>query len=152
MKKIMKTILSIFPVILFLMLVSCRFNSSYINRAEDKRDGEQAIAQFYELLKIQDYKGTYGLFDKRFFEVTDTQKLNEIYDITFEKLGNVERYDIEKWETEAIVGANSKTNYVFLLNVKRSNYVSKETITLLKEKDGLKIISYHVNSDGLFKK
>ena len=148
----MKTVLSIFPVILFLMLVSSRFNSSYINREEDKRDAEQVIVQFYGLLKNQDYKGTYRLFDKRFIEVTDTQKLNEIYDISFEKLGNVESYNIEKWETEAIVGANSKTNYVFLLNVKRSNYASKETVTLLKEKDDIKVISYHVNSDGLFKK
>ncbi|HTO16566.1 MAG TPA: hypothetical protein VLZ83_12400 [Edaphocola sp.] len=148
----MKTILSIFPVILFLMLVSCRFNSSYINREEDKRYGEQAIAQFYELLKNQDYKETYRFFDKRFFEVTDTQKLNEIYDITFEKLGNVEHYNIEKWETESIVGKDPKTNYVFLLNVKRSYYESKETFTLLKEKDEIKIISYYVNSDGLFKK
>jgi hypothetical protein len=146
----MKTILSVFPVILFAMLVSCRFNSSYINREEDKRDGEKAIAEFYELLKNQDYKGTYGLFDKRFFEVTDTQKLNEIYYISYEKLGSVESYNIEKWETEAIVGANPKTNYAFLLNVKRSNYVSLETVTLLKEKDGLNIVGYHVNSDGLF--
>lgn len=151
--KLFKTFNSTLPVLLiYLFIVSCRFNSTYNNREEDRQDGEKTIAQFYELLKNQDYKGTYRLFDKRFFEVTDTQKLNEIYDITFEKLGNVERYDIEKWETEAIVGANSKTNYVFLLNVKRSNYVSKETVTLLKEKDGLKIISYHVNSDGLFKK
>jgi hypothetical protein len=152
--RVFKTFINILSVLLIcLFVVSCRFNSSYINREEDKRDAEQVIAQFYELLKNhQDYKGTYRLFDKRFFEVTDTQKLNEIYDITFEKLGNVENYDIEKWETEAIVGANPKTNYVFLLNVKRSNYTSKEQITLLKEKDDIKVISYHVNSDGLFKK
>uniref|UniRef100_A0A0N4ZEB5 DM10 domain-containing protein n=1 Tax=Parastrongyloides trichosuri TaxID=131310 RepID=A0A0N4ZEB5_PARTI len=78
-------------------------------------------------------------FDKRFFEVTDTQKLNEIYDISFEKLGDVESYDIEKWETQAIVGTDPKTNYVFILNVKRSNYASKETVMLLKEKDEVKI-------------
>ncbi|HTO16583.1 MAG TPA: hypothetical protein VLZ83_12490 [Edaphocola sp.] len=109
----MKTTFNIYTVIICLILMSCRFNSSYINREDDKRDGKQAISQFYELLKNQDYKGTYRLFDKRFFEVTDTQKLNEIYDISFEKLGNVKSYNIEKWETDAFVGANSKTNYVF---------------------------------------
>jgi len=148
--ELLRVIRIFFVFSISLIFVSCRFNSSYINREEDRQDGEQAIADFYELLKNQDYKGTYGLFDKRFFEGTDTQKLNEIYYISYEKLGSVERYNIEKWETEAIVGANPKTNYAFLLNVKRSNYVSLETVTLLKGKDGLKIVGYHVNSDGLF--
>ena len=150
--ELLRVIRIFFVFSISLIFVSCRFNSSYINREEDKRDAEQAIAQFYELLKNQDYKGTYRLFDKRFFEVTDTQKLNEIYDISFEKLGDVESYNIEKWETQAIVGTDPKTNYVFLLNVRRSDFASKETITLLKEKGEIKIMGYHVNSDGFFQK
>lgn len=152
MKKKMKTILNVFPLVLFVMFVSCRFNSSYINREEDKREGEIVISEFYELLKNQDHKGTYKLFNKRFFEITDTQKLNEIYDISLEKLGEVESFEIAKWETEAIIGTNSRTNYVFLCDVKRSNFTSKETITLIKEKDEITILSYYVNSAGFLNK
>lgn len=134
-----------------LTFFSCHFNSTYNNREADKQDGEKAIAVFYELLKSKSIEDTYRLFDRRFFEVTDTQKLNEIYDISFSKLGNVESYDIEKWETQAVVGTDPKTNYVFLLKVRRSSYVSKETVTLQKENDEIKIISYHVNSEGFLR-
>lgn len=151
-KSIFNKSLVFFVITICLFVSSCRFNSTYNNRETDKQNGERVVTAFYELQKSKNYEETYRLFDKRFFEVTDTQKLNEIYDISFEKLGDVESYDIEKWETEAIVGTDPITNYVFLLNVKRSNYASKETVTLIKEKDEIKIISYHVNSDGLFKK
>lgn len=150
--KFLRVIAKFFYIIpICLTLFSCHFNSTYNNREADKQDGEKAIAVFYELLKSKSIEETYRLFDRRFFEVTDTQKLNEIYDISFSKLGNVESYDIEKWETQAVVGTDPKTNYVFLLNVKRSSYVSKETVTLQKENDEIKIISYHVNSDGFLR-
>lgn len=152
MDRIINRLITIFIVPVCFLVTSCHFNSTYYNREADKKEGEKAVAQFYELLKNKDYKGTYKFFDRRFFEVTDTQKLNEIYDIAFEKLGNIESYDIERWETEAIVGTDSRVNYLFLCDVKRLNFASKETITLIKEKDEIKIISYHVNSDGFFRK
>lgn len=139
-------------VFICLLILGCHFNSVYNNRETDKQDGEKAVVAFYELIKSRSYEETYMLFDKSFFEVTDTQKLNEIYDISFKKLGNVESYRIEKWETQAVVGTSPKTNYVFQLNVKRSHYLSQETVILLKEKDDIKIVSYHVNSDGFFKR
>jgi len=140
-----------FSIPICFIIAGCHFNSTYNNREVDKQDGEKAVSEFYELLKNKNYKGTYTFFDKRFFEVIDTQKLNEIYEIAFEKLGSVESYDIEQWGTESVVGTDPKTNSQFLCNVKRSNFVSKETITLIKEKGEIKIISYHVNSDGFFR-
>lgn len=139
-------------VVICLILTGCHFNSTFENRESDKKDGEQVIAEFYKLLKHEKYKETYVLFDERFFKVTDTQKLKEIYDISFEKLGNIQSCNIDRWETQAIIGTDSKTNYLFQCDVKRSNYASKETIRLIKDKAGIKILSYHVNSDGLFKR
>lgn len=147
-----KKILLFFAALIFLIITGCHFNSSYNNREEDKKDGEIVISEFYELLKNGDFKATYKLFDKRFFEITDTQKLNEIYNLSLEKLGEVESYEIEKWETEAIIGTDSRTNYVFLCDVKRSNFTSKESITLIKEKDEITILSYYVNSAGFLNK
>jgi hypothetical protein len=62
------------------------------------------------LIKNRRYKETLVLFDKRFFEVTDTQKLMEIYSISFEKLGGIENFDVEKCETQAVLGTNSGVN------------------------------------------
>ncbi|MBL7718441.1 MAG: hypothetical protein JNL72_06375 [Flavipsychrobacter sp.] len=135
-----------------LFISSCHFNSSYINREEDRKDGEEIIDKFYGLLINENYKESYKLFDKRFFEVTDTQKLNNIYNLAFNDLGKVESYSIEKWETEDIVGTDARIKYLFQCSVKRSNFASKETLMLIKEKDGIKIISYNVNADTLSKK
>ena len=105
-------------------LVSCHVNSSYINRENDKNDGEKIVAQLYDLLKNKDYVSTYSIFDKRFFQVTDTQKLHEMYEVAYEKLGTIEGYTIENWKTEAIVGTDSRTNYQFLCNLKKTIFTS----------------------------
>jgi len=148
----MNKIIIAFTALICFSAISCHFNSTYENRDIDKEDGEKIVAQFYESLQSNDYKKTYIFFDKQFFEVTDTQKLNHIYDISFGKLGKIESYNIEEWQTTAIVGTDSKTNYRFVCNVKRSNFMSKETLIFLKESKGIKIISYHVNSEGFFEK
>lgn len=141
-------------ILLFVSAImeSCHLNSTYYNRASEKQEGEKVVAQFYESVKSKNFKETYKLFDRRFFEVTDTQKLNDMYDVSFEKLGNVLSYDIGRWETDATVGTDAKTNYRFLCDVKRTNFASQETITLVKEKGEIKIIGYHLNSDGFFAK
>lgn len=152
LRNISNRLWAFFVIVVCLTITGCHFNSTYNNREADKEEGEKVVTQFYELLKSKNYQETYKLFNKKFFDVTDTQKLNYMYDISFEKLGNIERFHIERWETQAIIGTDPQTDYLFLCEVKRTNFVSKETITLTKENDVIKIVGYLVNSDGFFQK
>lgn len=59
MDRIINRLITIFIVPVCFLVTSCHFNSTYNNREADKKEGEKAVAQFYELLKNKDYKGTY---------------------------------------------------------------------------------------------
>lgn len=135
---------------IFLSISACHFNSSFNNRLEDKHEGEQVVEQFYESLKRNDFRNSYSFFSSNFFEVTDSQKLAYIFSITVEKLGKLESFSIDHWETEAVVGTDPGTNYLFVCEVKRSKFLSKETIRLSKKDGKVKIVGYQVNSDGFF--
>jgi hypothetical protein len=135
--------------LLFATGTSCSFNSQYINREEDKKDGELVASQLYDLLKAKDYEGTTRLFSKKFFEVTEKEKLFTIFSTTNEKLGDLQTTQIETWETRRIEGSNPSANYVFVYKNTYNKFPAKETIRLVREEDGqIRIIAYNINSDG----
>lgn len=133
-------------------MTSCHVNSTYQNRDEDRREGEKVISELYDFIEKGNYDEAYKLFDKKFFDVTDTQKLNRIFEVSQNRLGKIKSYTLENWQTEAIVGTDPKTNYFFVCIVKRSNFDSKETVILEKVKSTIKILGYNVNSDGFFER
>jgi len=130
--------------------IGCHFNSTYDNLEKDRKSAEVITNKFYSLLKDRNYTATYQLFSEQFFAATDTQKLNNIYEVTYEKLGPIDSISLEKWQTQDIRGTDSRTDYAFLYKVKHKNYNSEESIVLTKENGAIKIIGYHVNSDGFF--
>jgi hypothetical protein len=133
---------------LFILLTSCHFNSTFNNRVEDKDDAQKTTEWFYDMLKSQDYKATYELFSDKFYAVTDTQKLSDLFHATNERLGSIETFNMVKCETHVIEGTDEQANYALIYSVKRKNYDSKETLVLDKENGKIKIVSYSVNSDG----
>jgi len=130
------------------LFFSCRFNSTFINREQDKDDAEKITNQFYDFLKANEYSKTYSLFSNSFFEVTDTTKLKNMYTTMHEKLGFIENISLDKWETKIVRGTDAKSIYVLQYFVKRKNFDSRETITLTKENEQIEIYGYKVNSDG----
>lgn len=146
-KNIIKILLFI-TIIPISLLGSCRFSSTFENFEKDKRAAELVTDKFYALLKDKNYINTYVFFSADFFSNTDTGKLNDIYATTYNKLGAIESFNIEKWKTEDVYGSNSRTNYSFLYKVKRKKYDSEESIVLAKENGIVKIIGYHVYSES----
>lgn len=144
----MKT-LTFGTILLFVTMTSCHVNSQYINRDEDKKEGELVTNKLYELLKAKDYEATTKLFSKKFFEVTDKEKLFKMFTMTAEKLGDLQTIEIETWETRRIEGSNPSANYGFVYKNTYDKFPAKETIRLVREEDGqIRIISYNINSDG----
>jgi hypothetical protein len=141
--------LSIVVILILVTLTGCHVNSQYINRDEDKKEAEQVTNKLYDLLRTKDYEATTELFSKRFFEVTDKEKLFRIFNATSEKLGELKTTEIETWETKRIEGTNPSANYVLIYKNKYEKFDSKETIQLSKDEDGkIRIIGYFINSDG----
>lgn len=92
---------SLFFIAIF-FIIGCHFSAIYNNRQEDKNDAEKIIDKFYSLQEKLNYNETYKLFSTRFFAITDTQKLNNLYDTVNTKLGIITDFSIERWETQAI--------------------------------------------------
>jgi hypothetical protein len=143
-----KTLKSTCVLFCLILLFSCNRNATYSNRAEDKDDAQKITNVFYSLLRNEKYNDTYKLFSKVFFEVTDTLKLNEMYQMTYRKSGAIDSINLDHWQTEVKKGTNASLVYVLFFVVKREKYNSKETITLLKENDSIRIVGYHVDSDA----
>ena len=147
LNKTTKSACLIFSLTLFF---SCSFTSTYNNRIEDKNEAQKVADKFYTLLKEGRYEDTYKLFSKKFFQIVDTSKMNNMYHMTFKKLGAITSDSVAHWETHVVTGTNPSSVYVLYYLVEREKYGSKETVSLSKENDVIKIDGYRVNSDGFF--
>jgi len=136
-------------LLLVFSLTSCNFNSTYINREEDKKDAEKVSDQFYTLLEQKDFNKLSPLLSNQFKAVTSTKKLNEYLTGTVSKLGEIKSKKLDHWETKVIKGSNSSAKYVLYYLVERTKFQAKETVTLVAENDQIKILGYNVNSEGL---
>jgi hypothetical protein len=61
--------------------------------------------------------------------------------------------EVSQWETRIITGTNPSADYQFLYKNQYQKYLAEVTIRLTKDTDGkVRIIGYHINSDGFFVK
>ncbi len=149
MKNKIYTLLFLFS--LLFTATGCNFNSAYLNREEDKKEGEKVADQFYALLQQKDLKKLSPILSNQFKAVTSTQKLNDYLTGTINKLGEIKSKKLDHWETKVIRGSNPSANYVLYYVVEREKFQAKETVTLTAENDQIKVLGYNVNSEGLFK-
>ena len=146
-----KTYASLYLFSLLLIASSCNFNSTYLNREEDKKEAEKVADQFYTLVEKNDLKNLSPLLSNQFKAVTSTEKLNDYLTGTINKLGEIKSKKLDHWETKVIRGSNPSANYVLYYVVERAKFQAKETVTLTAENDQIKVLGYNVNSEGLFK-
>jgi len=143
---------SIIFVFILLLLNSCNFNSTYLNREEDKNDAEKIANQYYNFIKAKNYEATYGLFNNEFWKVTSKEKLKELFIATQNKLGGLDTITLDHWETKIVKGTNPSSEYVLYYLNKYQKYTAKETLRLIKnESDKIQIIAFNVNSEGFMK-
>lgn len=133
---------------LLLAATSCNFNSTYLNREEDKQDAEKVANQFYTLLQKKDFQKIDPLLSNRFKATTSKEKLNAYLTGGLNKLGEIKSKKLDHWESRVIKGTNASANYVLYYVVERTKFQSKETINLTAENDQIKILGYNVNSDA----
>lgn len=129
-----------------LFFISCNVNKVYENRESDRDDAENITKSFYNLMENGEYKNSYALFTKRFFLITDTSKLLALYTQIDNSCGTVSNYSLLNWKTTVVKGAIDSGEYVFLYDVIRKKCKTKETITMKKESEKIRIISYDVNA------
>jgi len=143
----------IYFLFIALLLISCNFNQFYKDRESDKKDGEKIPQKFYwELRYGANQEDIYKLFGEKFFAVTTKDKLAELINVTQNKIGPVQEYNLVKWETMIVKGSNARSEYFFTYDVKRGTEHTEETFTMEKNENGdIKIVGYRVNQNLLNK-
>ena len=145
------------PIIKFLMFItffiftSCHFNSIYVNKQEDKDEGENVTTNFYTYLQKNEFENSLQLMSSKFFEKSTEKQTIEFMNNVTNKLGAVKYAKIKEWHTLRVEGTDPKTQYLFVYDVERYKYNSVETISLEKEDAVARIVGYNLNSEGLSK-
>ena len=132
----------------FILFIGCNINATYNNRVEDKDDALKVAVAFYNLVQSKDYVNTYPLYSKKFLEVTDMTKMEKMLQAFTEKLGAIDNFRLDHWETQVVTGTNPSSNYALYFVVSRRKFSSRETFILTKEEGEIKINGYQVDSEG----
>jgi hypothetical protein len=132
-------------------LSSCHFNGQYIDRVEDKQDGELVTNKLYDFIKSKQYDEAVSLFSEMFLKATPKDKLIDLFIKVNANLGDLEEVKIDHWETRRVVGSNPSSSYMFVYKVKYTKFESTETIHLVREEDNqIRISALNINIDGFF--
>ena len=109
---------------LIFIFVGCHFNSSYVDRQEDKNEAEGVTSDFYTYLQRNDFKNSLQLMSSKFFEKSTEEQNIEFMNETNDKLGAVKYARIKEWHSLRVEGTDPKTQYVFIYDVERDKYNS----------------------------
>ena len=136
----------IFTLFVICILMSCNFNGTFRNRESDKKEAELITANFYENMINNQENEAIKLFGKKFFEFMNRNQLDEMLTSIKTQDGNIIGFNLIKWDTYIVTGTNSKSEYVFIYDVKREKISTFEKITMIKEDGDIKIVGYDVNN------
>jgi len=123
-------------IALFLTLTACKFNMTYTNRQIDKEAAEKVTNLLFLALEGKDYTAADTLFSKNFYKGSSKKRLNDIFTMTVDKLGEIQDANLSNWGTKVISGTNPSSDYSFLYNVRYQYYSGQVGIHLTKGEDG----------------
>ncbi|SFO09310.1 hypothetical protein SAMN05421741_1202 [Paenimyroides ummariense] len=141
--------------LLILAILSLSFSCNNLNvqrknTERDKVEGEKVLNTYFDNLASNKREDNLKLFSEVFFEKTPKDTFLKQDSIVGLKLGKIIERNLLKWETNIIEGRRAISEYVFIYDVKREKYNTKETFYLIKEPtDSIRIHTYQVESEGL---
>jgi hypothetical protein len=136
-------------IALRLILAACEFNMTYTNRQIDKEAAEKVTNLLLLNLESKDYAAADTLFSKGFFKSWSKKKLNNIFQMSVDKLGEIQDTNLDDWGTKVVSGTNFSGEYAFLYNVRYQYYSGQVAIHLIKDPDGkIRVDGYHIKSEG----
>lgn len=114
----------------------------------DTAPAEVVAKRYFELIKVRDFDGVLPLYSPQFFATTSKEKWLQDLRKVNERLGNLESYELVRWEIKNSLGTADRGTF-YLLHYK-STYERQsaiEKITLFKPASGgdIKILSHAIN-------
>ncbi len=136
-------------LLLVLFFTACSLNATYNNREDDKAEAEQVTAKLFLDLQTKNYAAADTLFSKDFYKITSKDKLNEVFKVTQEKLGDLGDTNLTDWKTRVVSGADASADYAFFFGNTYKKAIGQVAIRLHKDPDNkIRIVYYTVKSDA----
>jgi len=149
MKKI--SLLFVFATSILLMS-NCTFNSTYINREEDNREGEEFVNKFYKNVASKNLTALDTMVSDTLKKIAGPDGISKLITLINTKVGDYKTDSIADHYVTRTTGSNNFTSYNYKVKVTYSKGVVDEIIGLRKMDNGqVKLTSYHANSDLLIK-
>jgi hypothetical protein len=122
------------------------------NQEGDKKEAEKVASKFYGFIKNKEFRKTFPLFTKQFFQENDTSKFFEFLEQANQNLGDLNEFELDDWQTNVSVGSITSGQYILKYKTKYGNKEVAETFTMLFENEkGVKITAYNISMDSFIK-
>lgn len=134
----------------YVLFSNCTFNATRSGMGSDKKDGEKIANAFFGMLIDHDYSKTDKLFSEELLKVLPSDSLHKILESTTTKLGAFKSNALVEWNTLDVSGTDSKTEYLYVYDVKFEKYDAKITLGMLRKEDeeDIKILKFDIESPG----
>ena len=136
-----------------MLVTGCTFNANatFQNEKQEKEKAESVAGNLYMNISNKNFKANQALFSTAFYAVTPKDSLDKMFVKTAETLGDYKDMKLLDWNTSRATGTNPKTEYVLVYEVTYAKFKAKETLSLIKENNKVKITGYFIDSKGFIK-
>lgn len=145
-KHINKTVRKII-IFLALILCSCNFsvNSVQTNKESDKEQAEAVAAKLYWHTLNNEFDKIPELFGATFYKENKKEDLVDFLLKKKEVQGNFIEFNLKDWSTKLVSGTNPLSEYILVYEVKYEKKTVIEKISMIQEKNRIKIVGYYVD-------
>lgn len=121
--------------ICFVLLTGCNKNRVM--------QGEKVVDEFYNKMEQENYKGIDSLMSFKFYQTTPYTHFIKLLTEKGKEFGKINKKSLGKYKI-----VNSVTDTIHLgYNVDYKNTHTKESFTLIKEKENFKILKYYISRE-----
>jgi len=147
-----KAFLHLAWIIVIVSISSCTFNRTYINSADDNREGEQFVNQFYSNVAGQKLMAIDSMVSDTLRKVAGPNGISKLVTLIHNKAGDYKTDSIADHYITRSSGSDNFTSYNYKIKVTYANGVVDEMIGMRKSDKGkVEMVAYHANSDILLK-
>ena len=137
-------------ITIVLLVNSCTFTSSYLNREDDNNDGKAFLHDFYNKIDSNNYAGIDAMVSDSLKQMTGPNGISKLVKYITLRAGKYKSYSIDDKYIRAVTGSINETSYNYKLSVTYDKGVIEEIIGMEKQNGSkIKLRSYHAYSDLL---
>ncbi len=135
----------LFILTISILVTSCNFSKKYHNREADLMEAQKVVADLFYTIRHSEFDNATEFFGEEFYQVTSKAELIEIFELTENELGYLDRGELIFWNTMVSEGSINQGIYNMDYEVKFEKGSAKIKLVLTKSNNSkIKVVGYNV--------